>query len=71
VQLHLAHGYLLAQFLSSYSNRRNDRWGGSTENTYRIVAEIFKRAKERAGDYPILVKMNTVNIPVIVIRGID
>lgn len=58
VQLHLAHGYLLAQFLSSYSNRRKDRWGGSTENKYRIVAEIFKRAKEEVGDYPILVKMN-------------
>ncbi|MBU0995793.1 MAG: NADH:flavin oxidoreductase [Proteobacteria bacterium] len=58
VQLHLAHGYLLAQFLSSYSNRRSDRWGGSTENKYRIVSEIFKRAKEKMGDYPVLVKMN-------------
>jgi len=58
VQLHLAHGYLLSEFLSSHSNRRKDRWGGSTENKYRIVGEIFKRAEERVGDYPILVKMN-------------
>ena len=58
VQVHLAHGYLLAEFLSSHSNRRKDRWGGSTENKYRIVGEIFKRAKEKVGDYPILVKMN-------------
>jgi len=58
VQLHLAHGYLLSEFLSSHSNRRTDRWGGSTENKYRIVGEIFKRAREQVGDYPILVKMN-------------
>ncbi len=58
VQLHLAHGYLLSQFLSSYSNRRKDRWGGSLENKYRIVGEIFRRAGERVGAYPILVKMN-------------
>ena len=58
VQLHAAHGYLLSEFLSSYSNRRKDNWGGSTENKYRIVAEIFRRAKEQVGDFPILVKMN-------------
>jgi 2,4-dienoyl-CoA reductase-like NADH-dependent reductase (Old Yellow Enzyme family) len=58
VQLHLAQGYLLSEFLSSQSNRRKDCWGGSTENKYRIVDEIFKRAKEQVGNYPILVKMN-------------
>jgi 2,4-dienoyl-CoA reductase-like NADH-dependent reductase (Old Yellow Enzyme family) len=58
VQLHLAHGYLLSEFLSSYSNRRKDRWGGSTENKYRIISEIFKRAQEQVGNYPILVKLN-------------
>lgn len=58
VQLHLAHGYLLSEFLSSHSNRRKDCWGGSTENKYRIIGEIFKKAKEKAGDYPVLVKMN-------------
>lgn len=58
VQLHLAHGYLLCQFLSSYSNRRKDQWGGSTINKYRIVGEILERAKTVVGDFPILVKMN-------------
>ncbi len=58
VQLHLAHGYLLCQFLSSYSNRRTDKWGGTLANKYRIVSEIFKLAKEKVGEYPILVKMN-------------
>ena len=58
VQLHLAHGYLLSDFLSSHANRRTDRWGGSIENKYRIVGEIFKRAKDKVDDYPMLVKMN-------------
>jgi 2,4-dienoyl-CoA reductase-like NADH-dependent reductase (Old Yellow Enzyme family) len=58
VQLHLAHGYLLSEFLSPYSNRRQDSWGGSTENRFRIVSEIFREAKAKVGDYPILVKLN-------------
>lgn len=58
VQLHLAHGYLLSEFLSSHSNHRKDRYGGSTENKYRIIDEIFKKAKEQVGDYPILAKIN-------------
>ena len=58
VQLHLAHGYLLSEFLSSYSNRRKDEWGGSTENKFRIVGQIFERAKERVGNFPILAKIN-------------
>lgn len=58
VQLHLAHGYLLSDFLSSHANCRKDRWGGSTENKFRIINEIFIRSKKQVGDYPILIKMN-------------
>ncbi|MCP4161277.1 MAG: NADH:flavin oxidoreductase [Deltaproteobacteria bacterium] len=58
VQLHAAHGYLLNQFLSSHSNRRTDEWGGSTQNKFRIISEIFKRARESVGNYPILVKIS-------------
>ncbi len=58
VQLHMAHGYLLSEFLSSHANRRRDRWGGSLENKYRIIGEIFSRARERVGDFPILAKIN-------------
>jgi 2,4-dienoyl-CoA reductase-like NADH-dependent reductase (Old Yellow Enzyme family) len=58
VQLHLAHGYLLSDFLSSHSNHRKDKWGGTTENKYRVIGEIFRKAKEQVGDYPILVKIN-------------
>jgi 2,4-dienoyl-CoA reductase-like NADH-dependent reductase (Old Yellow Enzyme family) len=58
VQLHLAHGYLLAQFLSGYTNRRMDQWGGSLENRFRIVSEIMEGIRHRLGDYPVLAKMN-------------
>jgi len=58
VQLHLAHGYLLSEFLSSYTNRRRDRWGGSITNKFRIVSEIFRRIREEESDYPLLVKIN-------------
>jgi 2,4-dienoyl-CoA reductase-like NADH-dependent reductase (Old Yellow Enzyme family) len=58
VQLHLAHGFLLSSFLSSHSNHRTDQWGGTTENKFRIVAEIFTKAKQQVGDFPILVKLN-------------
>ncbi|MFZ5571800.1 MAG: NADH:flavin oxidoreductase [Thermodesulfobacteriota bacterium] len=58
VQLHGAHGYLLSGFLSPATNRRTDQWGGSTENRFRIVAEIFRSARKQVGDYPILIKMN-------------
>jgi len=58
VQLHLAHGYLLAQFLSGYTNRRRDRWGGSLENRFRIVSEILLRIRRELGDFPVLAKIS-------------
>lgn len=41
VEIHGAHGYILAEFLSSASNRRTDRYGGSLENRARIIFEII------------------------------
>lgn len=58
VQLHMAHGYLLSQFLSPYTNRREDRWGGPVENRYRIISKIFKRIQKATGDYPVWGKFN-------------
>jgi len=58
VQLHAAHGYLLHQFLSPHLNTRTDRWGGSTENRFRVLAEIIRKSRERVGSYPILAKFS-------------
>jgi 2,4-dienoyl-CoA reductase-like NADH-dependent reductase (Old Yellow Enzyme family) len=58
VQIHAAHGYLLSAFLSPHFNRRQDRWGGSTENRFRIVGEIISRARQQVGDYPIFIKIS-------------
>ncbi|HVP85506.1 MAG TPA: NADH:flavin oxidoreductase [Rhizomicrobium sp.] len=50
VEIHGAHGYILAQFLSGEVNKRTDRYGGSLENRARIVFEIIDgiRATTRA-----------------------
>ncbi len=62
VQLHVAHGYLLSSFLSPYTNRRTDAWGGSLENRCRILREIVTRGRRAVGDgYPVLVKINTTD----------
>jgi 2,4-dienoyl-CoA reductase-like NADH-dependent reductase (Old Yellow Enzyme family) len=47
VELHGAHGYILAQFLSPGINRRTDRYGGSAENRARIVHEIIAGVRAR------------------------
>lgn len=57
-QLHAAHGGLLSRFLSPYSNRREDGWGGTVEGRARIVREIVAKARRQVADFPILIKMN-------------
>jgi len=58
VQFHAAHGGLLSRFLSPYSNRRQDEYGGTTRNRAHIIREAVDRARQRVGDFPILIKMN-------------
>ena len=45
IELHGAHGYLLHQFLSPLSNKRDDEYGGSLQNRMRIVLEVFKAVR--------------------------
>jgi 2,4-dienoyl-CoA reductase-like NADH-dependent reductase (Old Yellow Enzyme family) len=58
VQLHAAHGGLLSAFLSPYTNRRQDVYGGPVENRVRIVREIITAIRARVGDFPVLIKLN-------------
>ena len=46
VELHGAHGYLINEFLSSYSNQRQDAYGGSVENRYRFAHELIQAVAE-------------------------
>ena len=49
VQIHCAHGYLLSEFLSPYTNRRVDDWGGTPERRRRFVLEVLRTVRESAG----------------------
>jgi 2,4-dienoyl-CoA reductase (NADPH2) len=49
VELHAAHGYLFAQFLSPAVNKRSDRWGGTAENRLRFLLETVEAVRVRAG----------------------
>lgn len=59
VELHAAHGYLLQQFLSPYTNRRDDEYGGSLENRMRLLKEIIEGVRRECGpDFPISVRLS-------------
>jgi len=53
VELHGGTGYLLAQFLSPWTNRRNDGYGGPVENRIRFPVEVLKEVKDLVGDFPV------------------
>ncbi len=62
VELHVAHGYLLGQFLSPHLNRRTDCYGGSIENRVRFVAETVEACRHAVGqDYPLWAKLNSAD----------
>ncbi len=59
VQLHGAHGNLINNFMSPFTNIRTDDYGGNTENRARFVIKIVDRARELIGpDFPLMIKMN-------------
>ncbi|QSG83744.1 NADH:flavin oxidoreductase/NADH oxidase family protein [Acinetobacter indicus] len=62
VQLHGAHGYLISQFLSPITNKRQDRWGGSIDNRMRFLLEIYQAVRAATSeDFIISVKLNSAD----------
>ncbi len=59
VELHGAHGYLLNQFLSPFSNQRDDCYGGSEENRMRFVLEVVAAVRRTVGpDFPVWIRVS-------------
>jgi 2,4-dienoyl-CoA reductase-like NADH-dependent reductase (Old Yellow Enzyme family) len=59
VEIHGAHHYLINTFLSPFTNRRTDRYGGSLKNRVRIVADVVSQMRQHVGrDFPIIIKLN-------------
>lgn len=62
VQVHGAHGYLVSQFLSPRTNRRDDRWGGKLENRARFLLETVRAVRSKVGPgFPLAVKLNSAD----------
>ncbi len=59
VEVHAGHGYLISQFLSPYTNRRKDEYGGSLDNRARLMHRVMEAVKmAAASDMAVIVKMN-------------
>ncbi len=59
VEVHGAHGYLVNQFLSPYSNRREDAYGGDDAGRFRFAREVVKEIKKQAGeDFPVIFRFS-------------
>lgn len=49
IEVHVGHGYLLSQFLTPFTNRRTDEWGGSIEGRAAFPREVLRRVRDAAG----------------------
>jgi len=59
VEIHGAHGYLITQFLSPFSNKRKDKYGGSLTNRMRFLTHIILKVRAVVGDeFPVIVRLS-------------
>ena len=58
VEIHGAHGYLIAQFLSPLDNHRTDDYGGTLANRARFALEVLQACRERVGDVPLIFRFS-------------
>jgi len=61
IEIHAAHGYLIHQFLSPLSNKRDDEFGGDLENRSRFLVEILKAIRGEFPDLPILIRFSATD----------
>lgn len=62
IEIHAAHGYLLHQFLSPLSNKREDEYGGSLENRMRFVLETTRAVRAEVPDHlPLFVRISATD----------
>ncbi|MDQ1336860.1 MAG: hypothetical protein QG552_3810 [Thermodesulfobacteriota bacterium] len=61
VEIHGAHMYLISQFLSPFTNHRNDRYGGDAAARAAFAQEVVRASREKLGEeYPILFRLNAI-----------
>ena len=59
VEVHGAHGYLITQFLSPFSNRRTDEYGGTPEKRMRFMKEVYSTVRRAVGeDFPVVLRLS-------------
>jgi len=59
VEVHGAHGYLVGQFLSPFSNQRDDEYGGSDENRALFAIQVLEAVRREVGpDFPVLIRVS-------------
>jgi 2,4-dienoyl-CoA reductase-like NADH-dependent reductase (Old Yellow Enzyme family) len=62
IEIHAAHGYLIHQFLSPLTNKRDDNYGGSLENRARLLLEIVQAVRTEIGEgVPLLVRFSATD----------
>ncbi len=62
IEVHMAHGYLLHQFLSPLSNKREDAYGGSLENRMRFPLDVLCRVRQVwPEDLPVMVRISATD----------
>ena len=64
VEVHAAHGFLLSEFLSPFTNRRTDAYGGSPANRRRMLLEVIEEVRAVLhGDLPVMVRLAVADNP--------
>ncbi len=63
VEVHAAHGYIISMFISPHYNKRTDQYGGNIENRSRLLAEVIRAIKKKAGnDFPVWFRLDAKEI---------